>query len=106
MKYSYDALSTLRKHTRLSIIKKLRVLDEFALAEKCQAIYNKVENCYISVDYTNAEQLEYTYRMKAWYDKIAEIYIKYGNGKDFYEFSDNLLKQAIESDKIKKKSLV
>ena len=101
MEYNYEALKALRKHTNLNLIEKLKIIREKELAEDTQVMINKIERCYIGVDYTEAEMLEFSYRLKSWYKKSKALYAEYGNNRDFYEFSNDMLNRIIESEKAK-----
>ncbi len=90
-KNSYELLKLLRKNTILSPIAYFKILKERELAEDYQSIINKLEHCYLGVDYSKAEELELNLRFKSWFNKVLGIWYKYDRQSDPYEFAVGLL---------------
>ena len=106
MNSNYETLEMLRHHTTLGINDRIKLQIKLYQAEKTQRLINEVEHCYIGVDFTEIDELEYKLRLKAWNLKIAPLYEKYGRGIDYITFSMNLLalyeKERLEKEEKKK----
>ena len=103
MEVDYKELEYLRKHTYLGPIKKMKVLSLRDDAEQYQAMMIKFENCNPGIDYSEAEELEYKYRMQVWKRSFIYLWMEYGDGQDLDTFAKEMLHEAMAGQKLFRK---
>lgn len=99
-KMEYRELEYLRKHTFINPIKKLKVLALRDEAEAYQAMMEEFENCHLGIDYSEADELEYKYRLQSWTRSILYLWIEYGGTQELDEFAMDMLHAAMEGKKL------
>ena len=100
---NYQELEFLRKHTRLGPIAILKIQNAEHIAEKFRQWYFSVEGELLSKDTSQAEELEYELHLRAWENKIAPVWQKYGDGLGLTEFAEMAIEQQIEKSKNRSK---
>ena len=96
----YRELEFLRRHTILNPIKKLKVLALRDDAEAYQAMMEKFENCPFGVDYSEADELEYAYRLAAWKKAMTYFWIEYGDTRNLDDYAYDKLHDAMNGKKL------
>lgn len=96
----YKELEYLRRHTFINPIKKLKVLALRDEAEAYQAMMEEFENYHPGIDYSQADELEYEYRMQSWTRSLIYFWIEYGGSQSLDEFAVDMLHSAMEGKKL------
>lgn len=92
MERNYETLLKLKKKTLLGLVSLLRVSIEREKAERMQLAVNKLTHSAFSIDYSDADNLEFDLRFKAWKEKNTKLYLKYGINQSLDDFSLDLLR--------------
>ena len=91
----YEKLSFLRSFTNLgpiSLYKIFKLRDEAVIMREW---YKKVENEVMTIDYTEADKLEYALRYKALKKKLYGTWLDIGDGLGLEEFSQMVIEQNL-----------
>lgn len=92
---NYKELEFLRRHTFLNPIKKYKVLALRDDAEQYAYMMEEYENCHLGIDYSKADELEYSYRIQAWNKACFYFWMEYGNGEELDDYAKGLMHRVI-----------
>ena len=87
----YNKLCYLRKNTIINPLDMLKIENMKIQAERDTAIINKVEHCHLGVDYSLADEFEYSVRFNNWMKKNIYYWVESGSKQNLLDFFNELL---------------
>ena len=96
--YTYKELEYLRRKTILGPFALLKVEKAKKEAYLARKYYQEIENEIIDLDTNIADELEYSYRIRAMQSVLFHEWEKYGNGLSLEEFTDYYVKTAVNEN--------
>ena len=97
--YTYDMLQFLRRKTMLGPIALLKVGKAREEAERAKNVYEKLTKETINLDTSTADDLEYSYRFRAFEYTVFHDWEKYGDGLDLDEFAHKVIVDSVNDIK-------
>lgn len=98
----YNELEFLRANTMLGPAAALKITKMKAESEQLRKAYFKAEGELLESDYSLADEFEYEMRLRAWENKCASMWKKYGDGLGLSEFAKEAMQQRMEATRAPK----
>ena len=103
----YNELLYLRRHTRLNILQKMKIIDLKCSAIELYEEFNRIEHAQLGVDMTSADEYEYEVRLKKLKLRLCGDFLNLKQRPDFDVYFNDLFQREVQKEipEIKKRLL-